>query len=79
MQHRYRMYWFADPGTPLGPGRPLFGSSPEEAIERAADLWEEEGPPVFLFGHRALGCNVVDTEDGTVVWRRQRERGSDSL
>jgi hypothetical protein len=72
------MYWFDDPRTPLGPGRPLFGSSPQEAIERAADLCEEEGPPASSFYH-PLGCRVVDTEDGTVVWQRLRERGSDRL
>ncbi|HEY2593195.1 MAG TPA: hypothetical protein VGK33_04775 [Chloroflexota bacterium] len=71
MLYRYRMHGFADPMAPLGPGRPLFGRTAAEAIVNAADLCKEG-----IYASNALGYCVVDTEDGSVLWQRQRERGS---
>jgi hypothetical protein len=60
------MHLFADPTTPLGVGRPLFGRNAAEAIAQAGTLWKEETSTW------ALGYRVVDTEDGAVLWQRQR-------
>jgi hypothetical protein len=67
MLYRYRMHSFADPTAPLGPGRPLFGGTPAEAIANAAELWQGG-----VHASNALGYCVVDTEDGSVLWQRQR-------
>ena len=69
MLYRYRMHSFADPTAPLGSGRPLFGRTAAEAISNAADLWQAGAYA------SALGCCVVDTEDGSVLWRLEREQG----
>jgi hypothetical protein len=68
MLYRYRMHLFADPRTPPGVGRPLFGRNAAEAIAQAGTLWEEETSTW------ALGYRVIDTEDGAVLWQRQRTR-----
>ena len=68
MLYRYRMHWFADQLSPLGPGRPLFGRTPAEAISNAADLWKAGAYA------KALGYCVLDTDDGTVLWQQQRGR-----
>lgn len=65
MNYRYRMHWFCDPEAPLNAGRPLFGRDAAEAIALAESLWKEG---VYA---AALGYLVVDTDEGTVVWRRQ--------
>ena len=68
MVYRYRMHLFADPMAPLGVGRPLCGRNAAEAIAQAGAQWQE-GTSAW-----ALGYCVVDTEDGVVLWQRQRER-----
>ena len=66
MPYRYRMHLIADATSPLGVGRPLFGRNAAEAIAQADTLWQE-GTSGW-----ALGYRVVDTEDGAVLWQRQR-------
>lgn len=70
MLYRYRIHWLTDPQAALGPGRPLFARCSAEAISKAADLWNVGTQA------SALGYCVVDTEDGTVLWRQQHERGA---
>jgi hypothetical protein len=66
MRYCYRMHWYADREAPLNAGRALYGLTKPEAIAAAADLWSE--------GARwALGYVVVDTEEGEVIWRQERE------
>jgi hypothetical protein len=67
MTYRYRMHWYTDPEAPLDAGRPLFGRTPADAIAQAAALWEQEAHAA------AHGCCVVDTDDGNVVWRQERD------
>ena len=64
MLYRYRMHWFADPSAAHGPGRPLFGRTPAEALSNAADLWKSGAYA------KALGYRVLDTDDGTVLWQQ---------
>jgi hypothetical protein len=70
MLYRYRMHWFADPMAALGAGRPLFGRTAAEALSNAADLWKAGAYA------NAVGYCVLDTEDGSVLWQQQRERGA---
>ena len=72
MTTHYRMHCFADPAAPLGAGRPLAGRNAAEAIFEAGALWND-GPYAW-----ALGYRVVDSDDGAVLWQRQRERRPDA-
>jgi hypothetical protein len=63
MPYRYWMHCYTDPEAPLQTGRVLTGRSLAEAVEQAAELWDEGTYP------SATGCCVVDTEDGTIPWR----------
>jgi 2,4-dienoyl-CoA reductase-like NADH-dependent reductase (Old Yellow Enzyme family) len=47
---------------------PLVGRTPAEAIAHAEVLWEEGA---YASAH---GCCVVDTDDGTILWRSERRR-----
>ena len=66
MKYRYRLHRLTDAMTPLGAGRPLLGRNASEAVAQATDLWEETASA------SALGCCIVDTEDGSVLWQRER-------
>ena len=67
MNYRYRMHWYSNPEAPLNAGRALFGQTPEDAIAHAANLWKEGRYAA------ALEYCVLDTDDGTVIWRGRRD------
>jgi hypothetical protein len=71
MRYRYLMHWYSDREAPLNAGRPLFGLTQAEAVAYAAALWDEECAHL-----RATGYVIVDTEEGEVVWRQEREQPS---
>jgi hypothetical protein len=67
MRYRYQMHWYRDAGEPLNGGRGLFGQSAAETLSEAASLWREGAYAA------AVGYIVIDTDDGTVLFRRERE------
>jgi hypothetical protein len=67
MPYRYRIHRYTDREAPLNAGRPLSGRTAADAIAEAEVLWEG----AYAAAH---GCCVVDTEDGNILWRRERER-----
>jgi hypothetical protein len=67
MQHRYWMHWYSNSGDPPGAGRRLAGQIAEEALVEAEALWTD-GPY-----KSAIGYIVIDTEDGAVLRRQERD------
>ncbi|HEX3407905.1 MAG TPA: hypothetical protein VHS81_11760 [Caulobacteraceae bacterium] len=67
MRYRYLMHWYRDAGAPLNGGRALFGQSVEDALSEAASLWRDGAYAA------AVGYLVIDTDDGTVLCRGERE------
>jgi hypothetical protein len=63
MAYRSRMHSYTDPEAPLDVGKVLLGRTAAEAIAQAASLWEEGAYAA------ARGCLVMDTDDGTILWR----------
>jgi hypothetical protein len=63
---RYWLHWYMDRREPLNAGRALSGRNLAEAVEEAAALWDAG------FYASATGFCVVDTEDGSIVWRSGR-------
>ena len=59
-------YW--DREAPLRAGRELFGRTLDQAIEHAAELWDE--------GTYAAACGyvIMDTEEGEVVATLERDQ-----
>jgi hypothetical protein len=68
MRYRYWLHWYMDAGAALTTGRPLFGQSAETALSEAGSLWRDGAYAA------AKGYVIVDTEDGTVVCRSERDQ-----
>jgi hypothetical protein len=66
MSYRFRFHWYIDPDAPLIGGRALAGRTTDQAVAHAVTLWNDGAYPA------ALGCLVMDTEEGEVVWRSER-------
>jgi hypothetical protein len=66
MRYRYWMHWYVDATAALTTGRPLFAQHIETALAEARSLWSDG-----LYA-AARGYVVVDTDDGTVICRRER-------
>jgi hypothetical protein len=64
------MHWYADPQAPLNMGRAMFGQTDATALSEAAALWTGGAYAA------ALGYVVVDTDDGRVLCRHERERAT---
>lgn len=68
MRYRYWMHWYVDAGAALTTGRPLFGQNVETALCEAGSLWRDGAYAA------ARGYVVVDTDDGTELYRRERSQ-----
>lgn len=68
MRYRYWMHWYMDANTALTTGRPLYGQSVEAALSEAGSLWSDGAYAA------AKGYVIVDTDDGTELCRRERQR-----
>ena len=73
MRYRYLMHWYRDAAEPLNGGRGLFGKTVEDALSEAASLWNDGAYSA------AVGYIVIDTDDGTVLCRRERENRAADL
>ena len=67
MRYRYWMHWYLDAGAALTTGRPLFGQNVETALAEAGSLWSDGAYAA------AKGYVIVDTDDGSVLLRRERD------
>jgi hypothetical protein len=65
MRYRYMMHWYRDAEEPLSGGRGLFGQTAPDALSEAASLWAEGTYAA------STGYIVIDTDDGTVICRRE--------
>jgi hypothetical protein len=68
MRYRYWMHWYMDASAPLTTGRPLFGQYLETALSEASSMWSDGAYAA------AKGYVVIDTEDGTLICRRERDQ-----
>lgn len=66
MRYRYLMHWYTDARAPLNSGRPLSGRTVADVLSEAESIWSDGAYSA------ALGYVVMDTDDGTVVCRRDR-------
>jgi hypothetical protein len=67
MRYRYLMHWYRSADEPLNGGRGLFGQTVTDALSEAESLWNEGAYAA------AVGYIVIDTDEGTVLCRRERE------
>jgi hypothetical protein len=67
MRYCFRIHWYADREEPLNAGSALNALTREEAISHAIELWCD-GVNKWSFGYV-----VVDTDEGEVIWRQERE------
>ena len=67
MRDRFRMHWYLDSRASLNGGRPLFARTAEKALSEAAALWRDGAY------RAAAGYVVVDTDDGMVLCRQERQ------
>ena len=67
MRYRYWMHWYTDADAALTTGRALFGQHIETALSEARSLWDEGAYAA------AKGYVVIDTDDGSVIGRRERD------
>ena len=67
MRYRYWMHWYTDVDAAFTTGRPLFGQSAESAESEAGSLWNDGAYAA------AKGYVIVDTDDGSVLCRRERD------
>jgi hypothetical protein len=67
MPYRYWLHWYTDPDAPLNAGRALPDRTLAEAIAHANEILDEGAYA------SSNGCCLVDTEDGTIARRGERD------
>jgi hypothetical protein len=60
------MHWYSNRLAPLSGGRPLAARSADAALSEAAALWSAGTHST------AIGYVVIDTDDGTTLFRHER-------